>query len=787
MDPYHALLVAPSLLLAAVAGWLLFVRHRALLARHALAAANEAERDRLLAVLDSVPDAVLSVDAAQRIVLFNPAAERLLGCTAAMALGSEMSRFIPDESRTRHASAFEGYIHGHAGRPARPLHREVVALRADGSRVAVEASVSATPASTGAGPRLYSVVLRDLSQRKAVQDEVRRIQERYRSVVEQSPDAIWLAEGGRIVLANRAAVSLVGGASVGDLIGRRIEEFVPTMAAAPDAGDVFEAVVMGVTEHRLRRIDGQPRDVEMSTAQVPDHGRMSLQVVMRDIGERKRLERLATERERLLGRVVRIAQTVPGVILEWVRQPDGRTALPFASAMFESLFGMPAAAMADDATPVFDAIHADDRAGFMASLEQSAAAMSACRHEWRHMHPLLGERWLECRAMPRREADGLLIWNAFVMDVTERKEAEQAIAEHRARLLDAERMARFGHFSLDLGSGGWTLSESLCLLLGRAPAGVLSYQEGLVLVHPEDRAGLVAHVRRDVLEARLPLDHIYRMLRADNGQARWMHGLGALQNDAQGQPLRVLGTVQDVTESRLATERLKQSQEELRRLSASLNTAREEERRHFSRELHDELGQRLQAIKLELSSMLATNPDDVALAERVRALLRSVDVTVAATRRIAADLRPAMLDDLGLGAAIEWLAHDWAARARLDIHLDIEPLDDVLTGAAATAVYRIVQEGLTNVTRHARAHSVLIGMRRHGTEVVVAVEDDGFGLAPGDTDKRSSHGLVGIRERARLLGGGATISSAPGGGCRLEVRLPAEVVDSNFSDFGETG
>jgi len=557
--------------------------------------------------------------------------------------------------------------------------------------------------------------------------------------------------------------------------------------AVPGASDVVDAVAMGVAEHRLRRIDGQQRDVEMSTVQLPDHGRMSLQVVMRDIGERKRLERLATERERLLGRVVRIAQTVPGVILEWVRHPGGRTTLPFASAMFESLFGLSAAALADDAAPMFDTIHADDRAGFMASLEQSAAGMSACRQEWRHIHPLLGERWLECHAMPRREADGSLIWNVFVMDVTERKEDERAVIENRARLLDAERLARFGHFSLDLRSGGWTLSESLCHLLGREPAAVLAYQKGLELVHSDDRAGLVDHMKRDVLEARLPLDHTYRMLRADDGQARWMHGLGALQCDSQGQPLRLLGTVQDVTESRLATERLEQSQEELRRLSASLNTAREEERRHFSRELHDELGQRLQAIKLELSSMLAANPDDAALAERVRALLRSVDVTVAATRRIAADLRPAMLDDLGLGAAIEWLAHDWAARARLDIHLDIEPLDDVLTGAAATAVYRIVQEGLTNVTRHARAHSVLIGMRRQGTELVVAVEDDGFGLAPGATGKRSSHGLMGIRERARLLGGRAAISNAPGGGCRLEVRLPADRVDSSFSDFGETG
>jgi two-component system, NarL family, sensor histidine kinase UhpB len=776
----------PALL--AVAFGLLAVLHwRALRSARRGVDVLAAETRQHAAVMRAMPDAVLSVDPDEHIVMFNPAAERLFGCRADEAIGRPISRFIPTDARARHHEHFAAFAQtGHA-----LLNREMEVLRVDGARIPVEASVFRADVPTPTGPRqLFTVLLRDLSGRKAAREAMHRIQERYRQLVEQSPEAIWLAEDGCVVLVNPAAERLAGSTRAADLLGRDLLDFLPSLREPGPPAAAFGTVLpLGLSEQRLRRLDGTELDVEISAAAVPDHGGVAVQVLMRDIGMRKRLERLQQERERLMEQVLRIAQTVPGVIVEWVVQEDGRSGIPFASAMFESVFGLPSAQMVGDVSPIQGRIHPDDRPKLARALERSARDMAPCQQEFRYDHPHLGERWLEGRSMPRRGADGRLSWNAFVMDISDRMRVQQAATEHHARLQEAERIALVGHFSLDMAAGCWTLSDSMCELLGRPKGGVLSYQQGLEIVHADDRAGLEQHVRDVVLAARGPLDHEFRMLRLDTGEVRWVHGRGALQRDGRGRASRVFGTVQDITSQRRATEKLQRSREDLRRLSASLNTAREEERRHISRELHDELGQRLQAIKLEISALVQAPADPqgagVELTERLRALLRSVDVTVAATRRIAADLRPAMLDDLGLGAAIDWLVRDWSARAGLEIHLDQEPLDDALTEAAATTVYRIVQEALTNVTRHAHARHAVVTLRRVGSELVTVVEDDGRGLAPGDTDKHHSHGLVGMRERAHNLGGSVTLGNANGGGCRVVVRLPLDRIDSHISHFEE--
>jgi PAS domain S-box-containing protein len=240
----------------------------------------------------------------------------------------------------------------------------------------------------------------------------------------------------------------------------------------------------------------------------------------------------------------------------------------------------------------------------------------------------------------------------------------------------------------------------------------------------------------------------------------------------------VQGVMRDVTERRMATEALERQREELQRLSASLTRAREEERRHVARELHDELGQRLSAIKLDLARELAAPAGSAHVAERRQALIAAVDDAMAATRRIAADLRPPMLDDLGLEAALDWLVREWAARTGVAADLRCEPIDERLSGSAATAVYRIVQEALTNVLRHAKARRVALTLACESSELVVTVQDDGIGLLPGAEHKRGSSGLMNIRERARDLGGAATIRNLPAGGCRLQVRLPLDRIDS---------
>ncbi|HSI58139.1 MAG TPA: sensor histidine kinase [Ideonella sp.] len=218
---------------------------------------------------------------------------------------------------------------------------------------------------------------------------------------------------------------------------------------------------------------------------------------------------------------------------------------------------------------------------------------------------------------------------------------------------------------------------------------------------------------------------------------------------------------------------LERSRLELQQLSASLVEAREEERRRIARELHDELGQQLSALKMEVSS-LTSAPHSALQAERFKGMLEMIDETVASVRRIAADLRPLMLDDLGLNAAVEWLARMSSRRMGIQITLRLGEYPEPLPERASIALYRMVQEALTNIARHANASEALIEIRHVGEQLWLTVEDNGVGFRPHSMRREGSHGLMGMRERAHMLGGSLEIGSAETGGGRIRVCLPLE-------------
>ena len=231
--------------------------------------------------------------------------------------------------------------------------------------------------------------------------------------------------------------------------------------------------------------------------------------------------------------------------------------------------------------------------------------------------------------------------------------------------------------------------------------------------------------------------------------------------------------LRDITERQGAAAALNKSHQELSELYESMHQVREAERTRIARELHDELAQWLTALKMDVSWIATRLPREheelIGKAERMRTV---VDSTVAAVRRIAADLRPVMLDDLGLVAALESLLNELSARAGIEVSLHAEDQDLELPEPLATAVYRMVQEALTNVARHAHATAVAVDVAVGGRMLHVRVRDNGQGLKP-DPD-RKSFGLLGIRERARTLGGDARIYSPPGAGTIVEIDIPLQ-------------
>jgi PAS domain S-box-containing protein len=233
--------------------------------------------------------------------------------------------------------------------------------------------------------------------------------------------------------------------------------------------------------------------------------------------------------------------------------------------------------------------------------------------------------------------------------------------------------------------------------------------------------------------------------------------------------------LRDVTERARAIEALRQSREDLRELSTAAHTVREQERRRLAREIHDELGQSLTALKMDATWMVKNLPENSpALSEKLDAMQAQLDATVGATRRISADLRPLMLDDLGLAPAAEWLAGNFSERTGIPCSLQIHPVDLEPAEPLASALYRILQESLTNVARHAGAHRVDVILEQAGGALKLTVRDDGRGFSPAEARTHKTYGLLGLRERSLLLGGETRIASEPGRGTTIEVRIPLQ-------------
>jgi PAS domain S-box-containing protein len=249
----------------------------------------------------------------------------------------------------------------------------------------------------------------------------------------------------------------------------------------------------------------------------------------------------------------------------------------------------------------------------------------------------------------------------------------------------------------------------------------------------------------------------------------------SISQAAQGGEHYYTVILRDITVRKQYQDELKRREQELRELSARVLEAREEEKARLARELHDELGQLLTALKMDLSWM-RERIQAADLAQKADEMSAMLDKTVMATRRISADLRPLMLDDLGLADAAAWLVEDFAKRSGVDCRIQMPPseaLED-LSKSVATALYRAVQESLTNIGRHAQARRAWVVFAADNGHIQVEIEDDGRGIGPEDLAKVRSLGLKGMRERITYLGGSLEIAPAPRGGTRIRLRVPAK-------------
>ena len=263
-----------------------------------------------------------------------------------------------------------------------------------------------------------------------------------------------------------------------------------------------------------------------------------------------------------------------------------------------------------------------------------------------------------------------------------------------------------------------------------------------------------------------------------DGSTMWVEGDYMCFYDAGGRITGHFGIQRDVTERTRAAEELEQSRAELRALAARLQAIREEERTRIAREIHDELGQALTALKLDLAWCGPKRAKGGRTSEPVRAIDESIteriDETMQIVRRIASELRPSVLDQLGLEAAIEYLVQDASRRTGITVTLDAAEEFPRLPDDVASHAFRIIQEALTNVTRHSKATRVDVSVRRAGGAIILGVADNGVGFAPDSLSGLRSLGLVGMRERALACGGVMLVQGKPGEGTSIVVTIPVQ-------------
>jgi len=236
-------------------------------------------------------------------------------------------------------------------------------------------------------------------------------------------------------------------------------------------------------------------------------------------------------------------------------------------------------------------------------------------------------------------------------------------------------------------------------------------------------------------------------------------------------------TSEDITERKKSEKELKRSREELRNLAAYLQSAREQERTNMAREIHDELAQALTALKMDISWLGKKLPEDQkTLLDKTKAMTKLTDMTIKMVKRISTELRPGLLDDLGLVAAIEWQAGEFQDRTGITCEIAIDPENIILDRDRSTILFRIFQETLTNIARHAHATAVTVSLKEKDSSLELRVRDNGRGITKEQISDPKSFGLMGIRERVHPWKGEVKISGRSGKGTTAVVRIPVEEI-----------
>jgi PAS domain S-box-containing protein len=622
------------------------------------------------------------------------------------------------------------------------------------------------------------------------QDQLSADAARLDAIVRSAMDAIITVDRQQRIVLFNAAAEIMFGCPAQAAVGSPLERFIPERFRSAHREHIEHFVRNGATSRRMGmqtalralRADGMEFPIEASISQVTVGDQQLLTVILRDITERAQAEAAVRRaRDRLLEGERRLEAIVRSA-MDAIITTDGAQRVVLFNGAAERMFGCAAAdaigAPLDRFIPArFRTAHRDHIERFMRTGETSRR-MGMQAALWA-LHSDGTEFPIEA-SISHATVGGEKLLTVILRNITERLSAEreirrshQELREGEARLEAIVRSAMDAMITIDENQRIVLFNAAAAKMFGRSPTEAIGGRLDLLIParYRERHQDHVERFSRTGETSRVMGQQIQLWgLRADDTEFPIEASIS--HASVSGQRLMTV-IVRDVTERVNAERQIISAHDELRQLSVAMQEVREAERTRIARELHDELGQALTALKMDVDLLDATLPRERAdLLERVEAMRELLDFTVTTTRRISADLRPLVLDDLGLGAAAEWLMQNIAQRAGLTWNLQLDPECVALGEPYATTLFRIMQESLTNVTRHAQASTVEVHLARDGNDAILRVRDDGIGIDRAARPKPRSFGLRGISERVLMLRGTVDISGQPGAGTTVVARIP---------------
>jgi len=710
------------------------------------------------AIFEGSMDAVFISDEESRFVVVNQAAEELTGYPRNELL--EMR--IPDLHEAMDLHAYQ--LHHDRIMGGAATLSEAPILRKDGTKVDVEFNNRLLV--IGGAAFMHSVA-RDVTERKAVEAALREVEERHRVVLATSPDQIVLLNRDlRVEYINSPPPGLalyeVQGVPLPQLVREEERDQVNTVLQ-----EVLESGRVGLYETMRTDQDGKPKFFQARVRRrVIGDQPAGLVVVTRDVTEQKLLEASLKESEARY-RLLFDRMTEGFALHEMVWDDEGR---PMDSRFLE-------------VNPAFEGIirlQAPDILGKTVG----------------EVFPELEREWIETFGRVVRTGDStdfqahiqstgthyhvsafLARENQFAVtfrDITRQVNTERALRESEERFRSVFENSPLGIVLHKRDGGLLDVNRAFCEILGYTEGQVL--QGGLkALSHPEDAERTQTLLSR-ALKGKIPGFQVEQRYIHRTGRIIWCRKTVSTVLNEDGGVAYAVGLLEDISKSRQAQQDLRDSEARLRALAVRLDEVREEERAFLARELHDELGQVLTGIRMDLAMMRQDSSEVLSdLPERLSRIIQAADAGVELVRGLSSELSPPVLEVMGLGPAIEWLLEQHQGRTQARFHAEIEDLPPSIPKPLAKTAFRIVQESLTNVLRHADAENVWVRTGNDDGPLVLEIEDDGIGIPEGKLFSPSSFGLTGMRERARSRGAELQITDSASGGTlvRFRIEIPA--------------